>query len=336
MSIKVGINGFGRIGRLVFRAGMNDKNIEFVAVNDITNAGTLAHLLKYDSIHGIARVDVVATADGFTAGGKPVKVLAVKEPGDLPWKELGVEIVVESTGKFTAYEKAEPHLKAGARRVVITAPAKGAKPVPSIVMGVNENTCNPATDCIISNASCTTNCVVPVAKVVHENFKIRHAYMTTIHAYTSDQRLLDAPHSDLRRARAAAMSMIPTSTGAARLIGVVFPELKGRVDGCSIRVPTPDVSLVDLTCEVEKPTTPEEVNAAFAKAAAGPLGRYLEYSAEPLVSVDLCGNPHSAIFDSKLTTVVDQTQVKVFAWYDNEWGYSNRVIDLIELLGTKL
>lgn len=336
MALRVGINGFGRIGRLVLRAGLSDRNIEFVAVNDITDAKTLAHLLKYDSVHGKCRAEVAAKDDGFLVDGKMVKVLTVGDPGKLPWKELKVDVVVEATGKFTSYEKSEPHLKAGARKVVITAPAKGEKPVPSIVMGVNEHTCDPKTECIISNASCTTNCVVPVAKVVHESFKIKHAYMTTIHAYTSDQRLLDAPHKDLRRARAAAMSMIPTTTGAAKLIGVVFPELKGRVDGCSIRVPTPDVSMVDLTCEVEKPTTIDEVNAAFAKAAQGPLGKYLEYCNEPLVSIDLCGNPHSAIFDAPLTAVVDKTQVKVFAWYDNEWGYSNRIIDLINFMGAKL
>jgi glyceraldehyde-3-phosphate dehydrogenase type I len=244
--------------------------------------------------------------------------------------------VVESTGKFTSFEKSEPHLKAGARQVVITAPAKGEKPVKAIVMGVNEQIFDPKTDQVVSNASCTTNCVVPVAKVIHENFRIKHAYMTTIHAYTGDQRLLDTPHKDLRRARAAAVSMIPTSTGAAKLIGVIFPELKGKVDGCAIRVPTANVSMVDLSCEVEKPTSTEEVNAKFAAAAEGPLGKYLEYLTEPLVSIDLNGNPHSAMFDSLMTNVTDKTLIKAFAWYDNEWGYSNRIIDLLNYIGPKL
>ncbi|MEO0108690.1 MAG: type I glyceraldehyde-3-phosphate dehydrogenase [candidate division WOR-3 bacterium] len=336
MALRIGINGFGRIGRLVLRAGLDRPDLEFVAVNDVTDAKTLAHLLKYDSVHGRVPAQVTIRDDGFAVNGRAIKVLSVLEPGQLPWQELGVDIVVEATGRFTSHEKCEPHLAAGAKRVIITAPAKGGKAVPSIVMGVNEQTLNPETDRIVSNASCTTNCVVPVAKVVHEHFRIRHAYMTTIHAYTSDQRILDAPHKDLRRARAAAVSMIPTSTGAAKLIGVVFPELAGKVDGCAIRVPTADVSLVDLTCEVEAATTVKEVNEAFAAAAQGPLGRYLEYCEEPVVSIDLCGNPHSAIFDAGLTAVVDSRQVKVFAWYDNEWGYSCRVIDLIEFLGAKL
>jgi glyceraldehyde 3-phosphate dehydrogenase len=336
MALRIGINGFGRIGRLVLRAGLGDRNIEFVAVNDVTDARTLAYLLKYDSVHGIVKAKVEAREDGFTVNDRLVKVLAVREPGELPWKALGVDIVVESTGKFTSWEKSEGHLKAGARQVIITAPAKGEKPVKAVVLGVNEQIYDPKSDRIISNASCTTNCVVPVAKVIHENFRIKHAYMTTIHAYTGDQRILDTPHKDLRRARAAAMSMIPTSTGAAKLIGVIFPELKGKVDGSAIRVPTANVSLVDLTCEVEKPTTAQDVNAAFAHAAQGPLGKYLEYATEPLVSIDLNGNPHSAIFDSLLTTVVNQTQVKAFAWYDNEWGYSNRIVDLIGYIGTQM
>lgn len=335
MALRIGINGFGRIGRLVLRAGIDDPNLEFVAVNDVTDARTLAHLLKYDSVHGKARLEITAQDDGFTVNGKFIRVLSVAEPAALPWKDLGVEIAVEATGKFTSYEKSEPHLRAGAKRVVITAPAKGEKPVKSIVMGVNEQIYDPGTDRIISNASCTTNCVVPVAKVIHEHFRIRHAYMTTIHAYTNDQRILDMPHKDLRRARAAGVSMIPTSTGAAKLIGVVFPELKGKVDGSAIRVPTANVSLVDLTCEVEKPTSAAEVNAAFAAACQGPLGKYVEYATEPLVSVDLNGNPHSAIFDSLLTTVVDGTQVKVFAWYDNEWGYSCRIVDLLNYIRTR-
>jgi glyceraldehyde 3-phosphate dehydrogenase len=336
MALRIGINGFGRIGRLVLRAGLDDRNLEFVAVNDVTDAKTLAHLLKYDSVHGKCKCEVVAKDDGFLVNGKPVKVLAQTDPARLPWKDLKVDIVVESTGKFTSFEKSEPHLKAGARQVVVTAPAKGEKPVKAIVMGVNEEIFDPKTDQVVSNASCTTNCVVPVAKVLHENFKIKHAYMTTIHAYTGDQRILDTPHKDLRRARAAAVSMIPTSTGAAKLIGVVFPELKGKVDGCAIRVPTPNVSMVDLACEVEKPTSTEEVNAKFAAAAKGPLGKYLEYLTEPLVSIDLNGNPHSAMFDSLMTNVTDKTLVKAFAWYDNEWGYSNRIIDLLNYIGPKL
>jgi glyceraldehyde 3-phosphate dehydrogenase len=334
--LKIAINGFGRIGRLVMRAGLNDPNIEFVAVNDVTDAKTLAYLFKYDSVHGTVKAEIAPQADGFTVNGKPVKVVSQLDPAALPWKDLGVDLVVESTGKFTSYEKSEGHLKAGAKRVVITAPAKGEKPVKSIVMGVNEQILDPRTDLVVSNASCTTNCVVPVAKVVHENYKIKHAYMTTIHAYTGDQRILDTPHKDLRRARAAAVSMIPTSTGAAKLIGVVFPELKGKVDGCAIRVPTPNVSMVDLTCEVEKPTSAAEVNAAFAAACKGPLGKYVQFLDEPLVSIDLNGNPHSAIYDSLMTSVVDKTQVKVFAWYDNEWGYSNRIIDLLNYIGSRI
>ncbi|MEO0108940.1 MAG: type I glyceraldehyde-3-phosphate dehydrogenase [candidate division WOR-3 bacterium] len=287
MAIRVGINGFGRIGRLVFRAGLGNPKIEFVAVNDITDAETLALLLKYDSVHGQLAADIKAADKSFTVNGKPVQVFTEKEPGNLPWRSLSVEYVVESTGKFTPYEKSEPHLAAGAKRVIISAPAKGEKPVKSIVMGVNENIYDPKTDFVVSNASCTTNCVVPVAKVLHENFTIEHAYMTTIHAYTGDQRLVDTPHKDLPRARHAALSMIPTSTGAAKLIGVVFPELKGKVDGCAIRVPTANVSLVDLACEVARATSVDEVNARFAQAAKGPMGRYLEYVTDPIVSIDV-------------------------------------------------
>jgi glyceraldehyde 3-phosphate dehydrogenase len=322
---------------------MNNPNIEWVAANEVfeyekeeDRMKALALLFKYDSVHGKAAASVEPAAGGFLLNGKLVKIVAEKDPAKLPWKELKVDLVVESTGRFTSGEKCQGHITAGAKRVVITAPPKkSAIPVKSIVMGVNESIYDPKADFVISNASCTTNCVVPVAKVIHENFRIKHAYMTTIHAYTGDQRILDTAHKDLRRARAAAVSMIPTSTGAAKLIGVVFPELNGKVQGCAIRVPTANVSLVDLTCEVEKPTDDKTVNAAFQKASAGPLGKYLEYSTEPLVSVDLNGNPHSAIFDSLLTTVVNGTQVKVFAWYDNEWGYSNRIIDLIDYIRTR-
>lgn len=335
MAIRVAINGFGRIGRLILRIGFKSKNIEFVAVNDITDAKTLAHLLKYDSVHRAMPETVEARDKSFLVNGKEIKVLSEKEPSKLPWKDLGIDLVCEATGKLTSYEKSKAHLDAGTKKVLLTAPAKGDTPVKSIVMGVNESIYDAKTDHIVSNASCTTNCVVPIAKVLHENFKIKRGYMTTIHAYTGDQRILDAPHKDLRRARAAAMSMIPTSTGAAKLIGVVFPELKGKIDGVAIRVPTPDVSLVDLACVVEKETSKEEVNEAFKKACTGPMKNYIQYLTEPLVSTDFTGNPYSAIFDSAITSVVDKTLVKLFAWYDNEWGYTCRVIDLIEYMVKK-
>lgn len=335
--LRVAINGFGRIGRLLFRAGFKNKNLEFVGVNDITDAKTLAHLLKYDSVHRIMDAKVEAKDNSFLVDGKEVKVFAQKDPAQLPWKDLKVDIVVESTGLFRSYDKMEPHIKAGAKKVVLSAPSKDKdKPIKTLVMGVNEHTYDPKTDHIISNASCTTNCVVPVAKVIHENFKIKSGFMTTIHGYTSDQKILDAPHKDLRRARAAAMSMIPTTTGAAKLIGVIFPELKGKVDGMAIRVPTPDVSMVDLSCVVEKATSKDEVNAAFKKASEGALKKYLMYCVEPLVSIDFTTNPYSAIVDAELTTVVDKNLVKAYAWYDNEWGYSCRLIDLIEYIGAKL
>lgn len=332
MAIKVAINGFGRIGRLVLRAGINNKNFDIVAVNDITDAKTLAHLFKYDSVHRTFNGNVVAKSDSFLVNDKEIKALSEKDPSKLPWKDLGIDIVVEASGVFTSYEKSKAHLDAGAKKVIITAPPKGETQVKSIVMGVNEHIYDPKIDHIISNASCTTNCVVPIAKVLHENFKIVRGYMTTIHAYTNDQNILDAPHKDLRRARAGAMSMIPTSTGAAKLIGVVFPELKGKIDGTAIRVPTADVSLVDLSCVVEKETSKEEVNSAFEKACSGPMKKYIQYLTEPLVSIDFTGSPYSAIFDSTLTAVIDKTLVKLFAWYDNEWGYTCRVIDLIEYI----
>jgi glyceraldehyde 3-phosphate dehydrogenase len=336
MATRLAINGFGRIGRLVARITARHPGLELVGINDITDAATLAHLLKRDSVHG-AFPDVTVTGDSIVIAGRRARVTAVKNPAELPWKELGVDIVIESTGLFTSYEKAAGHLAAGARKVVISAPPKsGEKPVKSFVMGVNHTTYDPAADHVVSNASCTTNCVVPVAKVLHESFRIKQAYMTTVHAYTNDQRILDQPHKDLRRARAAAMSMIPTSTGAAKLITVIFPELKGHVDGMSIRVPTPDVSIVDLACTVEKRTTVEEVNGAFQAAAAGPLKGILEYQTEPLVSIDMTGNPHSAILDAGLTAVVDGTLVKAYAWYDNEYGYSCRISELAAYIAAKL
>ncbi|MBM3322150.1 type I glyceraldehyde-3-phosphate dehydrogenase [candidate division WOR-3 bacterium] len=336
MSTRIGINGFGRIGRLVARIAARHPQVEIAAVNDIASGPMLAHLLKYDSVHGRFD-DVTATADSLVIAGRAARVLTVKDPAELPWKALGVDIVIESTGLFTAYEKTAGHLAAGAKKVIISAPPKsGEKPVKSLVMGINHTTYDPASDQIVSNASCTTNCIVPVAKVLHDSFRIRQGYMTTVHAYTIDQRILDQTHKDLRRARAAAMSMIPTSTGAARLIGVIFPELKGRIDGVAIRVPTPDVSMIDFTCTVEKKTTTDEVNAAFRAAAEGPLKGILEYLTAPLVSVDMVGNPHSAILDAGLTTVVDGTMVKTFAWYDNEYGYACRLVELAAYIAERL
>ncbi|TKJ44266.1 type I glyceraldehyde-3-phosphate dehydrogenase [candidate division TA06 bacterium B3_TA06] len=336
MAVRVAINGFGRIGRLFFRSAFRDKGLEFVAVNDITDAKTLAHLLKYDSVHRGERLDVVPEGDGFSIEGRDVKVLAEKDPAALPWKELGVDIVVESTGLFRTYEKASAHLEAGAKKVVISAPAKGEHPVPTLVMGINHETYKPAEHHIVSNASCTTNCLAPVVKVLDEGFGIEKGYMTTIHAYTADQRILDAPHRDLRRARAAALSMIPTTTGAAKAIIKVMPHLKGKLSAISIRVPTPNVSIVDFAAVVSKTTTIQEVNSAFKKSADGNLKGILEYSSEPLVSVDFTTNPASAIFDAPLTSVVGGNLVKVFAWYDNEWGYANRIRDLVLYMGGRL
>ncbi len=334
MAVRVGINGFGRIGRNVFRAGFGKPGIEFVAINDLpTPTETLAHLLKYDSVLGRFDADVQPAADGFTVNGKKVKMFTSKSPAEIPWGELNVDIVIESTGAFTDREKAAGHLRDSVKKVIISAPAKGEDI--TIVLGVNEKSYDPAKHHIISNASCTTNCVVPMAKILHEKFKIQRGYMTTIHSYTNDQRLLDLAHKDLRRARAAALSLIPSSTGAAKMVGVVFPELKGRIDGTSIRVPTPNVSIVDLTVQVEKETSVEEVNAAFKQAAEGPLKGILLYNTAPLVSKDFNGDPHSSIFDSTMTAVVDKTLIKAFGWYDNEWGYSNRVVDLIQYLEKK-
>jgi glyceraldehyde 3-phosphate dehydrogenase len=334
MTVRIGINGFGRIGRNVFRAGFNRPGIEFVAINDLpTPTATLAHLLKYDSILGPFQANVSATDDGISVNGRAIKMFTAKDPGEIPWASLGVDLVIESTGAFTDREKAAKHLRESVKKVIITAPAKQEDI--TIVMGVNEQSYDPAKHHVISNASCTTNCVVPMAKVLHERFVIERGFMTTIHSYTNDQRLLDLTHKDLRRARAAALSMIPSTTGAAKTVGVVFPELKGRIDGLSIRVPTPNVSIVDLSVQVQKDASVEEVNAAFKAASGGAMGKVLEYCTEPLVSKDFNGNPRSCIFDSTLTCVIDKRLVKAFGWYDNEWGYSNRVIDLIEHVANK-
>lgn len=330
MPIKVGINGFGRIGRNMLRASTGS-GIEFVAVNDITDARTLAHLLKYDSVLGVFPGDVRSTADTIIVDGQPIKVLAAKDPGELPWKDLGVEIVVESTGKFTKRPDVVKHIeKGGARKVIVSAPA--TDPDVTIVMGVNERIYDPTKHHILSNASCTTNCLAPVVKVLHELAGVEKGFMTTIHSYTNDQKILDAPHKDLRRARAAAVAQIPTTTGAAKAVGIVLPELKGKVDGIAIRIPTPDVSLVDFVAVVQKPAPAEVVNEAFKTAAAGPLKGVLDYTDEPLVSVDFLHNPHSAIVDGLSTKVIDGHLVKILAWYDNEWGYSCRLIDLVKYI----
>ena len=333
MAIRVGINGFGRIGRNILRAALHDKDLDFVAVNDITDAPTLAHLLKYDSILGNLPDEVRAEGDTIHVAGRSLKVLCVKDPAQLPWKGLGVEYAVESTGLFTDADKAKAHLAAGARKVIISAPAKGEDI--TIVMGVNHEKYDPKSHHVISNASCTTNCLGPVAKVLQERFGIVKGQMTTVHSYTNDQKILDLPHKDLRRARAAAVSMIPTSTGAAKAIYLAIPELKGKLDGIAIRVPTPNVSLVDLTVELARNTTAEDINAAFKKAAAGPMKDILEVTDEELVSVDFRGNPHSSIVDAPLTKVVDGNMAKVFSWYDNEWGFSNRMKDLIRYMASR-
>ncbi len=333
MAVKVGINGFGRIGRNIVRASMHRGDIEFVAVNDLTDTKTLAHLLKYDSVLGTLHEDVKAEGDVISVGGKKIKVFATKDPAELDWASVGAQIVVESTGRFTDAKDASKHLRGPVKKVIISAPAKNEDI--TIVLGVNDAAYDPAKHKIVSNASCTTNCLAPVAKVAHEKFGILKGSMTTIHSYTNDQNVLDFPHKDLRRARAAALNMIPTTTGAAKAIGLVMPELKGKLDGYSMRVPTPDVSVVDLVAIVEKPTTAEEVNAALKKAAEGPMKGVLQYTEEELVSKDFTGNPHSSIVDSGFTKVIDGTLVKVIAWYDNEWGYSCRVRDLISLVASK-
>jgi glyceraldehyde 3-phosphate dehydrogenase len=330
MAVRIGINGFGRIGRNIMRAAMGDKNIDFVAVNDLTSAKTLAHLLKYDSVLGNLQATVEAKADSISVDGDEFKVLSIRDPAQLPWKDLGVDIVFESTGLFTERAGAAKHIAAGAKKVVITAPAKG--PDLTIVLGVNDEKYDPQHHHIISNASCTTNCLAPLAKVIHESFGIKKGWMTTIHSYTNDQQLLDLPHKDLRRARAAGLSMIPTTTGAALAVGEVLPELKGKLDGFAMRVPTPNVSVVDLAALVDKKTSGDEVNAALKQAAEGPLKGILQFSTEELVSIDFKGNPHSSIVDAPYTKVMDGDFVKVLSWYDNEWGYSNRCVDLLRLL----
>jgi len=328
MSIRVAINGFGRIGRLVFKAGQKDPEIEIVAINDLTDAKTLAHLLKYDSVHGRYPAPVKFEGEYLFAGDDKVKVLAERDPSQLPWKELGVDVVVESTGVFRKRSQIENHLKGGAKKVVLTVPAKDEIDN-TIVMGVNDNTLK-SEDKIVSNASCTTNCLAPVAKVLHEKFGIKRGLMTTIHAYTNDQHILDLPHSDLRRARAAAVSMIPTTTGAARAVGIVIPELKGKLDGMAIRVPTCDGSLVDFVAELNTTVTVEQINTAIKEAAEGALKGILEYCEDPIVSVDVIGNPHASIFDSLSTTVLDGNFIKVLSWYDNEWGYSCKTLELLK------
>jgi len=334
MATRVGINGFGRIGRNVYRAAMAEPGLEFVAVNDITDAKTLAHLLKHDSMHGPLAEKVTVGENQLTVGGKTLRVLAERDPLKLPWKDLGVDVVLECSGIFTDRDAAAKHLTAGAKKVIVSAPSKGADV--TICYKVNDQAYDPAKHHVISNASCTTNCLAPVVKVLQDTFGVKRGLMTTVHSYTNDQRILDLPHSDLRRARAAALSMIPTSTGAARAIGLVIPELKGKLDGMAVRVPTPNVSLVDLTAELLKPATEESLNKAMQAAAEGPLAGVLQYCTEPLVSIDFNHSPYSSIFDAALTRVIDGNFCKVLSWYDNEWGFSNRMRDVTLLVGKKL
>ena len=336
MAIRVGINGFGRIGRNVLRAARKSgAAIDFVGINDLTDTATLAHLFKYDSVHGIYQGEVSSKEGAIIVDGDEIRITAERDPANLPWAASGVDIVLESTGIFTEADKAKKHIAAGAKKVIISAPAKGEDI--TIVMGVNHQKYEPANHHIISNASCTTNCLVPMVKVVRDNFGFRHGSMVTIHSYTNDQQILDLPHKDMRRARAAALSMIPTTTGAAKATGLVIPEVMGLIDGISIRVPTPDVSLTELTVEVERATTIEEVNAAFLAASKeGPLKGFLDYSTLELVSVDYIGNPFSCTIDAKNTNVIDKTMVKLSGWYDNEWGYSSRCVDLLLYVGSSL
>ena len=333
MTTKVGINGFGRIGRAVLKCILNDpecSDFEIVAINDLTDSVTLAHLFKYDSIQGVASQDVQSDSKGLIINGKHIKIISERDPEQLPWKQLGVEFVIESTGLFTKRDAAQKHIEAGARKVIISAPAKD--PDVTIVLGVNEESYVSSDHQIISNASCTTNCLAPVAKILHEKFVIKKGLMTTIHSYTNDQKILDLPHSDLRRARAANLSMIPTTTGAAKAVALVLPEIKGKLDGMAIRVPTPNVSLIDLVVEVEKNTTAEEVNEAFKEASQGPLNKIMRVEEKPLVSIDFNGDTFSSIIDGISTKVIEDNMVKVLAWYDNEWGYSNRVKDLLKFI----
>lgn len=334
MPIRVAINGFGRIGRNFLRTSRTTPEFEIVAVNDLTDAKTLAHLLKYDSVHGIFQADVSAGNGTIHVDGKEIRVTAITEPEKLPWKDMKIDVVVESTGRFVDRTSAARHLDAGAKWVVISAPAK--EPDATICMGVNEEIFDPAHHKIISNASCTTNCLAPIAKVVHQEFGIVRGLMTTIHSYTNDQRILDLPHKDLRRARAAALNMIPTTTGAAKAVGIVLPELKGKLNGLAIRVPTPNVSVVDLVAELSKDATVEEINASLKRASEGPMKGIIEYSEEPLVSGDLNGNPHSSIVDATLTMVVEGRMAKILAWYDNEWGYSTRLRDVIVYIARRV
>ncbi len=333
MTVKIGINGFGRIGRLVFRAALSNPNVEIVAVNDLTDANMLAHLLKYDSVHGTFSEEVKVDGDYLIVGGHKVKVIAERDPAKLGWGDLGVEVVVESTGRFTKREDAAKHLEAGAKKVIISAPAKDEDI--TVVMGVNHEKYDPANHHVISNASCTTNCLAPFAKVLHDNFGIKRGMMTTIHSYTNDQQILDLPHKDYRRARAAAMNIIPTTTGAAKAVSLVLPELKGKLNGGAVRVPTPNVSLVDLVVELDKEVTVEEVNGALKAASEGDLKGILGYSEEPLVSGDYNGNIDSSTIDALSTMVMEGNMVKVISWYDNEAGYSNRVVDLIDYIAEK-
>jgi glyceraldehyde 3-phosphate dehydrogenase len=333
MATKVAINGFGRIGRAVFRIAMNNPEVDVVAINDLTDANTLAHLLKYDSVHGKLDADVKATANGLSVNGKEIQVLAERDPAQLPWGDLGIDVVVESTGRFTKKEDAEKHRQAGAKKVIISAPAKNEDL--TVVMGVNHESYDPATHHVISNASCTTNCLAPVAKVLHEQFGVRRGLMTTVHSYTNDQQLLDLPHKDMRRARAAAESIIPTTTGAAKAVSKVLPELEGKLNGFAMRVPTPNVSVVDFVAELDKEVTVDEINTALRQAAEGKLKGVLGYTEEPLVSKDFNGDPHSSYVDALSTMIQDGNMVKVVSWYDNEWGFSNRVVDLIQFIAKK-
>lgn len=330
MAYRVAINGFGRIGRLVLRAGITNKDLDFVAVNDITDARTLAHLLKYDSVHGIFNAEIKTTDNSIIINGKEIKVYAMKDPESLPWKDLGIDVVLESTGKFTDREGAEKHIKAGAKKVVISAPAKG--PDVTFVLGVNEEVYDKTKHHIISMGSCTTNCLAPIVKILHKEFGIEKGLMTTIHAYTNDQAVLDEPHRDLRRARAAALSMIPTTTGAARAMSEVIPEMKGKLDGLAIRVPTPNVSIVDFVALLSKNTTREELIAKFKEYAQGPMKNILYCSEDPLVSCDFNGNPHSSIIDIPNINVIGGNLVKILSWYDNEWGFSNRMVELLSFI----
>ncbi len=333
MAIRVGINGFGRIGRNFLRTSIGESGIEIVGINDLTDAKTLAHLLRYDSVHGICKADIGVKGENLVVNGKEIKVTRITDPAQLPWKELKIDVVLESTGRFVDKESTSKHLSAGANWVIISAPAKD--PDATICMGVNEETLDVSKHKILSNASCTTNCLAPIAKVLDQKFTIKRGLMTTIHSYTNDQRILDLPHSDLRRARAAAVSMIPTTTGAAKAVGLVLPHLKGKLDGMAIRVPAPNVSVVDLVVDVEKEATAESVNAALKEAADGPMKGILQYCDEPLVSIDFNGNPHSSILDASLTKVLQGTMIKILSWYDNEWGYSTRLKDLMLYIGKK-